>query len=168
MEKEYYEQLVADITADIASGKLSREEYAKATRNLARAHYKLGNIDTAKEVVRSNWNFNRKDLLITIVNICQEEQSGAFAEELIGEVRCYAYTWLDFSVEMQQLYKDIGENDKADVLAASIMEVAFTSLRPATKAIYKSLEIQGKISDSYIIKNLYSEIKRIHKESNLA
>lgn len=168
MEKEYYEQLVYDITADLSMGRMSREETTKATRNLARAHYKLGNIEEAKTVIRENWNFNRKDLLITIANICQEEKSGAFAEELIGEVRCYAYTWLDFSVEMQQLYMDIGETDKAEVIAASIMETAFMSLRPATKAIYKSLEIQGKISDSYIIKNLYGEVKRIHKESNLA
>lgn len=168
MEKEYYEQLISDITADLRAGRMSREETIKATRNLARAYYKLGDIESSKNTIREHWNFNRKDLLSAIANICQAEHSGAFAEELIGEVRCYAYTWLDFSVEMQQLYTDIGENNKAEVIASSIMETAFMSLRPATKAIYKSLEIQGKISDSYIIKNLYSEVKRIHKESNLA
>jgi hypothetical protein len=41
--------------------------------------------------------------------------------------------------------------------------VAFASIRPATKAFARSLEISGKLTDSYTIKNLYAELKRIQQ-----
>ena len=65
---------------------------------------------------------------------------------------------------MQQLYANLGNIEKAEELQRSIVEVAFMSMRPATKALMRSLEISGHISDSYILKNLYQEVKRIHKE----
>lgn len=161
---EYYETGIHDITEQMKSRNLSKEEMEKATRNLVHFHIKLEKYEEAKELLRTYFHFGRKDLLMPIANLCTKTKDPAIAEELIGEIRCYAYTWLEFAVEMQRLYTELGEVEKAEALQHSLIEVAFMSLRPATRAMYKSLEISGHISDSLAVKQLYREIKRVHKE----
>ncbi|MBQ8806291.1 MAG: hypothetical protein IJZ68_07560 [Bacteroidaceae bacterium] len=163
-DNEYYENGVKELTDAIAAGIPDRDEMNRATRNLIHFHIRLEQYETAKDLLRKHFNFNRKDLLNNISLLCRLTEDTSIAEELIGEIRCYAYTWLEFCVDMQQLYMNAGEVEKATELQHSIIECAFMSLRPATKAIARSLSISGNISDSYILKNLYKETKRIHKE----
>lgn len=163
-DNTYYETGVQELTESIEKG-LPREEMNKAVKHLIHCHIKLEQYEEAKDLLRQHFTFNRKDLLNNIASVCRKTNDASFAEELIGDIRCYAYTWLEFCVDMQQLYMQLGETEKAAELQRSIIETAFMSMRPATKAIYKSLEISGQISDSFIIKNLYKEVKRVHKEA---
>ena len=163
-DNEYYENGIAELTEAIAKG-MPRTEMNKATKHLIHCHIKLEQYEEAKALLRKYFTFDRKDLLNNIASICRKTNDLRFAEELIGDIRCYAYTWLEFCVDMQALYMQAGEPEKAAELQRSIIETAFMSMRPATKAIYKSLEISGQISDSYIIKDLYREVKRVHKEA---
>lgn len=163
-DNEYYENGIRELTESIKVG-MPRAEMNKATKHLIHCYIKLERYEEAKDLLRKYFTFDRKDLLHNISSICVKTNNATFAEELIGDIRCYAYTWLEFCVEMQSLYQQLGETEKAAELQRSIIETAFMSMRPATKAIYKSLEISGQISDSYIIKNLYKEVKRVHKEA---
>lgn len=163
-DNQYYITGIQDLNAQLAAGISDREEMNKATRNLIHFHIKVEQYEEAKELLRKYFNFNRKDLLNNIAHVCKNTNDAAFAEELIGEIRCYAYTWLEFCVDMQELYTTLGETEKATELQHSIVETAFMSMRPATRALYRSLEISGHMSDSYVIRNLYKEVKRVHKE----
>lgn len=160
---EYYQKGVEELTAAIAAGIHDVNEMNRATRNLIQMHIKLEEYDIAKTLLRKYFHFNRKDLLMAIANLCKHTDDTSLAEELIGDIRCYSYVWLEFCVEMQALYTQHEEFEKADTLAESIREVAFASIRPATKAFARSLEISGKLTDSYTIKNLYAELKRIQQ-----
>lgn len=160
---EYYQKGIDDLNAAIAAGIHDTNEMNRATRNLIQMHLKLEQYDDAKRLLRKYFHFNRKDLLIPIANFCKHTDDTSLAEELIGDIRCYSYVWLEFCVEMQALYTQHEEFEKADTIAESIREVAFASIRPATKAFARSLEISGKLTDSYTIKNLYAELKRIQQ-----
>ena len=166
MNKDY-NQAIDEWIDVIASNQLTREELNKATLQLAKSYLKINDINSAKSVVSEYWSFHRKDLLWIIAKICQEEQSTSFAEKLIGDIRCYTYAWLDFCTEMQQLYFDLGDKEKAREISASVVDVAFSSICPATRAMIQCLKTQGKISDSTILKDLYKEIKRIKNENIL-
>lgn len=163
-DNEYYLNGIEEIQNAIANGIPDREEMRRATKNLIHFHIRLEQYEDAKELLRQHFNFNRKDLLHDVALLSRLTNDTTFAEELIGEIRCYAYTWMEFCVDMQQLYTNLGEIEKAEALQRSIVEVAFMSMRPATKALMRSLEISGHLSDSYILKNLHKEVKRIHKE----
>lgn len=163
-DNEYYLNGVEEISHSLSTGITDRDEFRRATRNLIHFHIRLEQYEEAKDLLRQHFNFNRKDLLHDIALLSRLTNDTTFAEELIGEIRCYAYTWMEFCVDMQQLYANLGNIEKAEELQRSIVEVAFMSMRPATKALMRSLEISGHISDSYILKNLYQEVKRIHKE----
>ena len=65
---------------------------------------------------------------------------------------------------MQKLYTKVGNNEKAISIQQSIIETAYLSIAPATRALCESLKIGGCIMDSDIMRNLYKELKRIHKE----
>lgn len=158
-DKEYYEQAVHDLTASINDKRLTRDELNKASRNLIMAHLKLNNLDDAKSLLQQYFTLNRYDLLLPLSRFCKQTNDAALAEELIGEVRCYSYTWMDFAVQMQQLYTDNGEFEKARIIADSIQEVAMMSIRPATKALAKSFAIAGRISDSNTLKELHKQLK---------
>jgi tetratricopeptide (TPR) repeat protein len=158
-DKEHYEQAVKDLTASINNKRLTRDELNKASRNLIMAHIKLNNLEEAKILLQQYFTLNRYDLLLPLSRFCQQTNSPSLAEELIGDVRCYSYTWMDFAVQMQQLYMDNGEFEKARIVADSIQEIAMMSIRPATKALAKSFAIAGRVSDSNILKELHKQLK---------
>lgn len=159
LDKEYYEQAVRDLTTSINDKRLTRDELNKASRNLIMAHLKLNNLDDAKSLLQQYFTLNRYDLLLPLSRFCKQTNDVALAEELIGDVRCYSYTWMDFAVQMQQLYMDNGEFEKARIVADSIQEIAMMSIRPATKALAKSFTIAGRISDSDTLKELHKRLK---------
>lgn len=158
-DKEYYEQAIHDLTISINDKRLPRNEINKASRNLIMAHLKLNNLEEAKSLLQQYFTLNRYDLLLPLSRFCKQTNDPSLAEELIGEVRCYSYTWMDFAVQMQQLYMDNGDFEKARIVADSIQEVAMMSIRPATKALAKSFAIAGRISDSNILKELHKQLK---------
>jgi tetratricopeptide (TPR) repeat protein len=163
-DNEYYINGITEISEALATGIQDHDEMRRATRNLIHFHIRLEQYEEAKDLLRQYFNFNRKDLLHDIALLSRFTNDTTFAEELIGDIRCYAYTWMEFCVDMQQLYMNLGQVEKAEELQRSVVEVAFMSMRPATKALMRSLEISGHISDSYILKNLHKEVKRIRKE----
>lgn len=161
---EQYKNEIQTLKQQIAKGINNTDEMIRVTRQLIRAYIHTEQYNEAKTLLRKYFNFNRKDLLISISDICFKTNDITFAEELIGEIRCYSYTWLDFCVNMQKLYTKFGDNEKAISIQQSIIETAYLSIAPATRALYESLKIGGCIMDSDIIRNLHKELKRIHKE----
>lgn len=155
---------IQQIQAKIHEGINHTDDMLRLTRRLIRLHIHLGMYEEAKVLLRKYFNFNRKDLLQSIADICTKTRDASFAEELIGECRCYSYVWMEFCVVMQRLYITLEQNDKADAIHHSIIETALASIRPATKALYKSFNISGNTDESYIIHSLHRELKRIYQE----
>lgn len=158
---EHYESIVTNCIDQIRGGIKNAQELQKTTQKLIHAHIKLGNLNEAKTLMEQYFTFNRKDLLEDIALICESEQSSKFAEKLMGPVRCYAYTWLNFAVRMQQVYINEGNISAAQTLATEVENIAYASASPALKAYIASLQVMGRYNEATILKNARKEIKQV-------